>query len=519
MALALAFNQERHLVAEEVMALHGVVPSGARSPLVFRINAPIAHGLIERALNEVIRRHSALRTAYGPNERYSRDDRWLQLQVFARSGVFVPGLYVQRVLSDVQLTVPVRTVAGTDELTELLRQELATPLDTTSGPPIRATLVDAGSAGTYLVLVLTHHTVDGWSLGVLAREFAAIIEAGADGTALPRVPMQYHDFAAWQLQQFRDGRFVREERFWHEQWDRLGDAQIAFTDLPFRRRTPVATVTAGTSYERLFFTPQESSQVSLLVSQLTLTPYALFRTAMTIALHYYTGKQRLAVWANFANRRYPEFMPTLGWYSNTHIVSVELEPDMSCASLCRRVAAGVAQAQAHEALPLPALWQRLGRSLDRHNTRVNFDVLPRRPQRTSPPRSRSSSFPSLRETWTSTSGCGRTAECSPWSRRSASDGMSRRPFRRFSPACAASSPRWPRRRICWYRTAEGSWRWRTTWRSPNAGRGAPHARIHPTTPRRMSAPPRLSNSVADWERRRLDRTASRNRCTAVCGFS
>lgn len=385
MALALAFNQERHLVAEEVMALHGVVPSGARSPLVFRINAPIAHGPIERALNEVIRRHSALRTAYGPNERYSRDDRWLQLQVFARSGVFVPGLYVQRVLSDVQLTVPVRTVAGTDELTELVRQELATPLDTTSGPPIRATLVDTGSAGTYLVLVLTHHTVDGWSLGVLAREFAAIIEAGADGTALPRVPMQYHDFAAWQLQQFRDGRFVREERFWHEQWDRLGDAQIAFTDLPFRRRTPVATVTAGTSYERLFFTPQESSQVSLLVSQLTLTPYALFRTAMTIALHYYTGKQRLAVWANFANRRYPEFMPTLGWYSNTHIVSVELEPDMSCASLCRRVAAGVAQAQAHEALPLPALWQRLGRSLDRHNTRVNFDVLPRRPQRTSPP--------------------------------------------------------------------------------------------------------------------------------------
>ncbi len=71
MELALAFNQERHLVAEELRALFGVVPSGARTPLVFRINAPIAHDRIERALNAVIRRHSALRTAYGPSERYT----------------------------------------------------------------------------------------------------------------------------------------------------------------------------------------------------------------------------------------------------------------------------------------------------------------------------------------------------------------------------------------------------------------------------------------------------------------
>ncbi|MGH9238991.1 MAG: condensation domain-containing protein [Vicinamibacterales bacterium] len=125
---------------------------------------------------------------------------------------------MQRVLSDVQLAIPVRTVGDADELTELLRQELALPLDTIAGPPIRATLVHAGSAGTYLLIVLTHHTMDGWSLGVFARECAAIVEAGDDGTQLPPVPMQYHDFAAWQLQQFRDGHFFREERFWHEQW-------------------------------------------------------------------------------------------------------------------------------------------------------------------------------------------------------------------------------------------------------------------------------------------------------------
>ncbi|MGH9238990.1 MAG: condensation domain-containing protein [Vicinamibacterales bacterium] len=155
--------------------------------------------------------------------------------------------------------------------------------------------------------------------------------------------------------------------------------------MPFRRRSDVPAATIGAAYERLFFTREESTQVRRLVSQLKLTSYALFRTAMTIALHYHTSKQRVAIWANFANRRHPEFVPTLGWYANTHIVSVGLEPDMSCASLWLHVAAVVAEAQMYEALPLSALWQRLGCSLDTHDTRVNFDVLPRGPQRTSPP--------------------------------------------------------------------------------------------------------------------------------------
>lgn len=385
MSLPLAFNQERHLVAEEAMALGGYVPTGARVPLAFRINADLDRRRIERALNGVIQRHAALRNTYGPNGRYSHDERLMQLRLYARTGVFVPGLYVQRVPSDVYLTVHETTLADEDEVTALLRKELATPLDTTSGLPIRATLASAGPAGRWLLLVLTHQTMDGWSVGVFAREFVAVVEnAASDTSSLPAVPIQYHDFAAWQLHQFRQGHFSREECFWHEQWSRLGDASIAFRDLPFRRRSPAAMVTmAFSSYERLRFTAEESAPTYALIAQLKLTPYVLFRTAITIALHHLTRKRRLAFWGNFTNRRYPEFVPALGWYSNTHIVCVELEPEMMCALLCRRVAASVAEARAHEALPLAALWQRLGCSLDTHNTRVNFDLLPgrKRPER------------------------------------------------------------------------------------------------------------------------------------------
>jgi len=384
MSLPLAFNHERHLVAEEVMALRGLEPSGARMPLLFSVSASVDPQRIESALNVIVQRHTALRSAFGPNQNYPHDIRRRQLRLFERSGVFVPGLYVQRVLANVDLRVNQETVASQAELADFVRRELATPLDTATGPPIRATLVSAGPAGVWLLIVFTHQTMDGWSMGVFAREFISVVGNGTGVPAqLPAVPIQYHDFAAWQLQQFRDGCFAEDERYWLAQWSQLGDARIDVTELPFRKSLSRAPL-AFSSYQRLPLTPHDSERIAALITNAKLTPYALFRTAMVIALHHYTGKRRLAMWGNFTNRGYPEFVPALGWYANTHIVCVELDRTMTCGAVCHRVSTSVAEAQAHEALPLAALWQRIGRSLDTHNTRVNFDILPARPRSAQP---------------------------------------------------------------------------------------------------------------------------------------
>ena len=52
-------------------------------------------------------------------------------------------------------------------------------------------------------MLTAHHIVcDGWSMGVLLREVAALYRAflAAEPSLLPELPIQYADFADWQRQ-------------------------------------------------------------------------------------------------------------------------------------------------------------------------------------------------------------------------------------------------------------------------------------------------------------------------------
>lgn len=372
----LSFNQERMLIIQEVRQSHVV---GWMLPILFRL-----HGLdrlaLESALNTVIQRHAALRMAYRPSARYSGLDRVMQLSFFARTGLFVPGLCTQTLMSEARLDVHERALRSAAEVGQAIAAELSRPLDITRAPQMRATVLKVDTGEQFLALGMSHLAVDGWSMGVFSREFVSICEAGLRGAAstLPAVDVQYPDFAVWQHRQFRAGGFAAEEAYWGHQWAALDGACIRHGDIPFAVSTAAGM---NVSQLRLALGTSESAAIRALLTRLPATPYMFFRTVMTIVLHHCTGKRRVAFWANFANRRHGALAQMIGWCANTHIVPVEVTPEATCGDLCRQVATAVSDAQAHEALPLPALWQRLGRVLDTHDSRINFDLLPKQRRR------------------------------------------------------------------------------------------------------------------------------------------
>src|SRR5690606_29430596 len=78
-----------------------------------------------------------------------------------------------------------------------------------------------------------------------------------------------------------------------------------------------------------------------------------------------TGRQRLAVWMNCANRGDDESDGTVGWLANRHAVEIDLSAGPALEELVEACRLGVVQALSHQELPLPLLWYRLGRHLER----------------------------------------------------------------------------------------------------------------------------------------------------------
>src|SRR5439155_7299032 len=139
---------------------------------------------LEAALTEIVRRHEVLRTTLGTGEAGP-------IQRIA------PPPPVSLPLVDLSaLAAPAREA----EIEQQLAHAAAEPFDLGQGPLFRARLLRLEEAEHLLLLTFHHVICDGWSLGVLQRELAALYPAFVAGQAppLPELPLQYADFALWQ---------------------------------------------------------------------------------------------------------------------------------------------------------------------------------------------------------------------------------------------------------------------------------------------------------------------------------
>ena len=91
--------------------------------------------------------------------------------------------------------------------------------DLTCGPLLRVQLVHLHEKEHFLLLSMHHIISDGWSMGVLVRELAALYEARSHrrAPALPDLPIQYADYADWQRQVLQGSTLEALLGYWQHQ--------------------------------------------------------------------------------------------------------------------------------------------------------------------------------------------------------------------------------------------------------------------------------------------------------------
>jgi amino acid adenylation domain-containing protein len=309
-------------------------------PVALRLTGELESELLHRALRALVARHEVLRTTFG-----EEGDQPVQ--------IIHPGMEVPLETTDL------RGLPRESRLPEAERQAAEfslRPFDLAHGPLMRARLWRLGELEHYLLLALHHIVTDGWSTGVLLHEIKSSYASylGGEEPELPRLPIQYADYAVWQ-RGFMAGSLLESElAYWKEQLAGCPGLLELVTDFP----RPALQTYEGSL--RTFEWPRELSEgIAAIARQENATVFMVLLALFDTLLYRLTGQSDIAVGTPIANRTRTETEALLGFFVNTLVLRADLSGNPTFRELLRRVREGTLGALAHQDLPFETLVEAL----------------------------------------------------------------------------------------------------------------------------------------------------------------
>ena len=284
-----------------------------------RLRGPLVPAAARAGLGAAVRRHETLRTTF--EERAGRP-----VQRIAPPGGAPPPLPVV----DLSALAPERR---SQVLEPLLERVSALPFDL-SGPPerglVRALLVREESERHALVLTLHHTVCDGGSLPLLVDELVA----GYRGEALPPLPIQYADYAAWRRGRIEGGRL---EEGLQRSRERLAGAA---TELDLPRDRPDRPDGAGRGARPAAILPfrlgaEEVEPLRRLAEAEEATLFVATAALYQAALGRWSGQDDLLIGAPAADRLRPEAERLIGLFVDVLVLRGRLGPTLAAPTAAR----------------------------------------------------------------------------------------------------------------------------------------------------------------------------------------
>ena len=223
--LPLSFSQERLWFLAQLEPGNPVYTR----PVAFRMRGHLNVDVLERCLNEIVRRHEVLRTNF-------RANGGQPVQAIS------PSLNLDLTITDLSDLPDAEREA---EAQRRSREASQQPFDLAQGPLVWADIFRL-SEQDHIFLYTTDHIVsDGWSTEILFRELSVLYEAFSNNqpSPLPQLSVQYADFAVWQRHWLQGEVVERQLSYWTTKLDGAPTVQLP-ADRP---RPPMQSYRGGNS--------------------------------------------------------------------------------------------------------------------------------------------------------------------------------------------------------------------------------------------------------------------------------
>jgi amino acid adenylation domain-containing protein/non-ribosomal peptide synthase protein (TIGR01720 family) len=304
---------------------------------------------VEAALNEIVRRHEALRTTYASIE----------------------GRPFQLIAATQQLALPVHDLRRCgaarryQEYQRILAEVTDTPFDLSRGPVIRASFVRVSSDQCVLIVAVHHIATDGWSMDVFARELELLFEAATAGqhADLPALPIQYADYAVWQRQRLEGEKAALEIVQCRK---RLADLPGPL-DLPWDRQRPAVSSLQGATLS--FAVPASlATGLAEFSRRYEVTPFTTLLAGFKALLARLSNSHDMVVGTPVSGRSHTEIEGLIGFFVNTLVLRTDLSGNPTLQELVRRVEQSTLEAFDSQGVPFDRLVSELApeRHLSHH---------------------------------------------------------------------------------------------------------------------------------------------------------
>jgi hypothetical protein len=325
--LPLSYAQQRLWFIEQLEPGTGLY----NIPFALRVEGELEVKGLRWSVEEIVRRHEVLRTSFPE----------------------VDGLPVQQISDEIELEVALWDVSQLGvaererEAERLAQEESWKGFDLEKGRLLRVGIVRLGEPEHVVLFTLHHIVADGWSMGILVREFIHFYECYIQNRqhGIPQLTIQYADFSVWQRSWLEGDLLQKQLEYWRTQLAGSRRFKLAGDRIPYTKELHPGK-------EEIFEIDQQLTQkLKALSRHGSSTLFMTLLAAYQVALSYYSGQHDIAVGTDVANRMRLETEDLIGLFTNQLVLRTDLSGNPSFRELLQRVRRTVLGAYAHQDVP------------------------------------------------------------------------------------------------------------------------------------------------------------------------
>jgi len=359
--IPLSFSQQRLWFLDQLQGSNSIY----NMPMAVQMLGELQPSVLEQSFDVLIQRHAGLRTWFSseggvPAQHVATPEAFKAHFALGWHRVENETEAQQQVQSFAQ-QVFVLDAASPEHSPALFRAKVLAFAPTAESQRATDSPQDRQEPQKHWLLVNCHHSIaDGWSLGLLVREFCQIYQALATNqpVTLPPHSIEYSDYAYWQHHVGQEN-YQQQLDYWQQQLHNTP----ARLDLPTDFARPAQQSYRGKHLPVTLDSPL-SAQLKALATQQNVTLYTLLLSAWQVLLHRYSGQTDICTGSPVANRDLPETQSVVGFFANTIVLRGDLSGNPRFSDVVTQMHQVSIAAQANQDVPFEQLVDKLNVTRD-----------------------------------------------------------------------------------------------------------------------------------------------------------